>query len=75
VTLLGGKRIAVKIPAMAQNGYQVRLAGLGMPTKVGNNQERGNLYVKMQTKLPTDLTAEEQTALNQFADLLKNRGN
>ncbi len=75
VTLLGGKRIAVKVPAMSQNGYQVRLAGLGMPTKIGNNKERGNLYVKMQTKLPADLTPEEQTALNQFAELLKKRGN
>jgi DnaJ-class molecular chaperone len=75
VTLLGGKRIAVKVPAMSQNGYQVRLAGLGMPSKIGNNQERGNLYVKMQVKLPADLTTEEQTALNQFAELLKKQGN
>jgi len=73
VHLLGGKRIAIKVPALSQNGHQVRLGNLGMPLKSGKADERGNLFVKMVAKLPTDLNAEERAALDRFAEVLKRR--
>jgi DnaJ-class molecular chaperone len=71
--LLDGKRIALKVQPNSQNGSNIRLTGLGLPLKVESAGERGALIVKMQAKLPTELSQEETEALNRFAELLKRR--
>lgn len=57
--LLSGKRIAVAIQPEARNGQTIRLRGQGWPTKVGSST-RGDLLVKLQVQLPTDLDDEER---------------
>lgn len=64
--LLGGKmeiqtlsgRINMKIPEGTQNGKQFRLKGKGMP--VYGTSSHGDLYVKIQVKLPDKLTPEQK---------------
>ncbi len=67
-TIKGGK-LAMKVPELSQNGGQIKLRGQGMPTRV-NGTERGDLYVTLDVTLPTNLTAEQRTALEHFAHLL-----
>ena len=61
-------RVALTIPPETQNGQRFRLAGQGMP---GLNQPfpRGDLYVTIKVKLPTDLTTEERALFQQLKDL------
>ena len=72
VPTIKGSRLAVKIPAGSQNGSQIRLRGQGMPVKAGAT-ERGDLYIQVQVSMPTDLTAEEKEALENFARVLEKR--
>lgn len=59
-------RVTMRIPPSSQNGRTMRLTGLGMPVLKGG--DRGNLYVKLNAVLPTDLS-EEQRGL--FEKLVK----
>ena len=57
--LLSGKRIAVTIQPEARNGQIIRLRGQGWPDKVGSTT-RGDLLVKLQVQIPTDLDDDER---------------
>ncbi|HXH20895.1 MAG TPA: J domain-containing protein [Dehalococcoidia bacterium] len=48
-----GRRVALKVPPLTQNGRVIRLAGLGMP-KLGSDQ-KGDLYVRVRVRLPERL--------------------
>ena len=72
--LLGGKmeiqtlsgRINMKIPESTQNGKQFRLKGKGMP--VYGTSSHGDLYVKIQVKLPDKLTPEQKELVMKLRD-------
>lgn len=72
--LLGGKmeiqtlsgRINMKIPEGTQNGKQFRLKGKGMP--VYGKSSYGDLYVKIQVKLPDKLTPEQKELVMKLRD-------
>ena len=72
--LLGGKmeiqtlsgRINMKIPEGTQNGKQFRLKGKGMP--VYGTSSHGDLYVKIQVKLPDKLTPEQKELVMKLRD-------
>lgn len=72
--LLGGKmeiqtlsgRINMKIPEGTQNGKQFRLKGKGMP--VYGTSSHGDLYVKIQVKLPDKLTPEQKELVMKLSD-------
>ena len=72
--LLGGKmeiqtlsgRINIKIPEGTQNGKQFRLKGKGMP--VYGTSSHGDLYVKIQVKLPDKLTPEQKELVMKLRD-------
>ena len=72
--LLGGKmeiqtlsgRINMKIPEGTQNGKQFRLKGKGMP--VYGTSSYGDLYVKIQVKLPDKLTPEQKELVMKLRD-------
>jgi curved DNA-binding protein len=72
VPTIKGGRLALKIAPNTQNGNQVKLRNQGMPRRTGSD-ERGDLYVQVQVQLPVDLTAEEKTALENFAKLVQQR--
>jgi DnaJ-class molecular chaperone len=54
-----GKRIALTIREGTQNGSVIRLRGQGWPKTV-RGKDRGDLKVRVNVQLPTDLTPEER---------------
>jgi curved DNA-binding protein len=71
--LLGGevdvaaidRRVKLKIPPETDNGKVFRLNGLGMPN-LRNPQEHGDLLVKIDVKLPKNLTKEEKQRFHEL---------
>jgi DnaJ-class molecular chaperone len=59
VQTLSGKPARLRIPALTQNGQLFRLKGYGMPT-VGNGEETGDLYARVDVQLPTRLSDKER---------------
>jgi DnaJ-class molecular chaperone len=59
VQTLSGKPARLRIPPLTQNGQLFRLKGYGMPA-VGKADEKGDLYARVETQLPTQLTDEER---------------
>lgn len=65
VPTLDGK-VALKIPAGTQPGQSFRLKGKGMP-KLKKSSERGDLFAKVNVRIPTDLSEEEKESLKKLA--------
>lgn len=76
--LLGGKleiislsgRLHVNIPAGTQNGKQLRLKGKGMPV-YGKPGHFGDLYIKLNVRLPDHLSEKQKELLKQVRDSIK----
>ncbi|MBN1994607.1 MAG: DnaJ domain-containing protein [Anaerolineae bacterium] len=66
VPTLSGE-VNLKIPAGSQNGQTFRLRGRGMP-KLNKKDQHGDLYARLDVRLPTKLTAEQR---KQFETLRK----
>ena len=49
---LDGKPVRLRIPPLTQNGQVFRLKGYGMP-KVGQPQEKGDLYARVEAQRPS----------------------
>lgn len=62
-TLTG--EVSLKIPAGSQNGQSFRLRGKGMP-KLGKPSERGDLYARLDVRLPTKLTPRQRELFEQL---------
>ena len=62
IETLAGKRIAVKVPPLTQNGTQIKLKGLGMPKLGKKKTGNGDLYARVRITIPEELS-EEQRAL------------
>lgn len=67
VTGLGGEIFHVAIPAGTQSGTALRLNGKGMP-KVGE-KGKGDLFVVVEVRTPTDLSDRERALLLELAKL------
>ncbi|WP_347159178.1 J domain-containing protein [Pontibacter chitinilyticus] len=67
VNTLSGQ-LKLTIPAGTQAGKTLRLRGKGMPV-YGKADQHGDLYVKIEVALPTNLTDEEKHLLQQLRDL------
>jgi curved DNA-binding protein len=71
--LLGGRidvagmdrTVKLTIPPETANGKVFRLAGLGMP-RLRNPEQRGDLYVTVEAKLPRNLSQEEKEIIRQL---------
>jgi curved DNA-binding protein len=74
--LLGGeievtgidRRVKLKIPPETDNGQTFRLKGLGMPN-LRNPEKVGDLLVKVEVKLPKNLTKEEKQGFHELRRL------
>jgi molecular chaperone DnaJ len=64
---LGGEALQVSIPAGTQSGTVLRLNGKGMP-KVGE-KGKGDLFVVVEVRTPTDLSDRERALIQQLAEL------
>jgi molecular chaperone DnaJ len=65
-------KASVKIPAGTQNGTTLRLRGKGM--KILGSNSQGDLYVHVQIAVPSKLSTEQKAKLQEFADLIGERG-
>jgi curved DNA-binding protein len=74
--LLGGKlsvsgidrKVNLPIPPETRNGRVFKLRGLGMP-KIKHPDQRGDLYITVETVLPQKLTAKEKELLKQWKSI------
>lgn len=57
--------VNLKIPAGSQNGQSIRLRGKGMP-KLGKSGEFGDLYARLDVRLPTKLTPKQRELFEQL---------
>lgn len=64
---LGGETLQVTIPAGTQSGTALRLNGKGMP-KVGE-KGKGDLFVVVEVRTPTDVSDRERALLLELAKL------
>ena len=68
VRTLDGRRIAVTIRENSQNGQNIRLRGLGMPT-LGSPEEKGDLYATVRPVMPKSMTDEQKELIKRFREL------
>jgi DnaJ-class molecular chaperone len=61
-----GRRLALRIPPETANGKSFRLRGQGMP-RLGQPEERGDLYAEVSVALPTHLSDEQRKLFEAFA--------
>jgi len=60
--------VVLTIPAGTQSGRSFRLRGKGMP-RLRQPDQHGDLYAKVEVRLPTKLTPKEQELFEQLRDL------
>lgn len=60
VPTLSGSRLTVKVPPGTQSGQRLRLKGHGLPAP-GAPDDRGDLFAKIEVRVPTTLSAEART--------------
>jgi DnaJ-class molecular chaperone len=68
VPTISGKSVRLRIPQLTQNHQLFRLKGYGMP-KVGNPDETGDAYARVEVQLPTQLSSEEREHYEALAAL------
>jgi curved DNA-binding protein len=76
IMLLGGKvsvkgidrMVKLDIPPETRNGRLFRLRGLGMP-KMKNPEQRGDLYVTVEARLPQQLSVGEKALVEQWKSM------
>jgi len=64
------RTVKLTIPPGTSNGKKFRLRGLGMPNLKNPNQ-RGDLFVTVDVRIPTHLTEEEKKLFEKLRDLRK----
>jgi len=67
VPCLDGEAVKVTVPPGTQSGTALRLSGKGMPRLGGKG--KGNLFVIMEVRTPTDLTPRQRELLEEFTKL------
>jgi curved DNA-binding protein len=60
--------VTLKIPAETQNGRTLHLRGKGMP-RLRKSDKYGDLYARVDIRIPTNLTAEQQALFRQLREL------
>jgi molecular chaperone DnaJ len=65
ITGLGGEGLSVLVPAGTQSGTALRLNGKGLP-RVGD-KGKGDLFVVVEVRTPTDLSDRERSLLQELA--------
>jgi curved DNA-binding protein len=69
VPIMGGKTIALNVPAGTPNGKKFRISGQGMP-RLRAPDTRGDLFVRLEAQLPASLSERERAM---FEELRKMR--
>lgn len=66
VPTLGGKKIAVKVPAGSKAGQRIRLAGKGFPNKKG---AAGDMYLLISIVVPSEPSEKEKELYEKLAEV------
>ena len=66
VSTLDDKNLSLKIPPGTRPGTKMRMPGHGLPHMKG--KKKGDLYVKIQIKLPKQLTNEQKKLIEELAE-------
>ena len=66
VSTLDDKNLSLKIPPGTQPGTKMRMPGQGIPHMKGS--KKGDLFVKIQVKLPRQLTDEQKKLIDKLAE-------
>lgn len=64
VPCLNGEKLQVTLPPGTQNGTALRVRGKGMPRMQGKG--RGDLFVVVEVRTPTNLTSRQRQLLKEF---------
>jgi len=64
VKTLDGKKVTIKIPQGTANGKRFRVRGQG----IKRDDQRGDLIVEVQVRVPEKLTEEQEKAMKEFAE-------
>ena len=62
-----GRSLMLRIPSPTQNGKTFRLRGQGMPQRIGQPDQRGDLIAEVRVVLPTHLNEEHRQLFEAFA--------
>ena len=65
VPTIDDKQLSLKIPPGTKHGTKMRLSGHGLPEM--KKGQKGNLYVRIQIKIPKSLTKEQQELVENLA--------
>ena len=65
VATLDDKKLSLKIPPGTRPGTKMRMPGHGLPHM--KSKKKGDLYVKIQIKLPRQLTDEQKKLIEELA--------
>ena len=65
VPTIDDKQLSLKIPPGTKHGTKMRLSGHGLPEM--KKGQRGDLYVRIQIKIPKNLTKEQQKLVEKLA--------
>ncbi len=65
VPTIDDKRLSLKVPPGTKHGTKMRLTGHGLPHMKGN--KKGDLYVRIQVKIPKKLSAEQKKLVEELA--------
>jgi curved DNA-binding protein len=71
INTFGGK-VNIKIKPESQPGKVMKLSGQGMPM-YGHEDKRGDLYIKLNVKLPESLNEEETKLIEVWQNIVKNK--
>ena len=66
VSTLDGKKLSLKIPPGTRPGTKMRMPGHGLPHM--KSKKKGDLYVKIQVRLPRQLTDEQKNLIEKLAE-------
>ena len=64
VETINGKKLKVKIPQGTEDGYTLRFGGYGMP--VYGTKEYGDMYCRVNVRMPKKLTTDEKNVLEEL---------
>ena len=71
VPSIDGGKSKIKIPAGTQHGKQFRLKGKGMP--ILRRNLLGDLYIRINTQVPSSLSKRQKEILEEFGEIEKNK--
>ena len=66
VPTLENKKLSLKIPPGTKHGTKMRMSGHGLPAMKGKT--KGDLYVRIQVKMPAQLTSEQNKLIKKLAE-------